>query len=197
MSLCLSSTRHGSSVTLITRCQEKVDVTNQCNFNLNATLQWWISQRRTTKSQMKIMNLRLDYIWSYFPHGNSAFGTSKENVTDSLFWHWFFSRRKQLRKKRNSYVKWFSLQSLGKSGVMMVGSWDDQYFKFVILKIIVKAENVLPHLSKQSFLSLHREKSRIFLGALRWNQKKNMIVTELKKNNNSLAQMMHAQINST
>lgn len=34
---------------------------------------------------------------------------------------------------------------------MMVGSWDDQYFTFVILKTIVKAENVLPHLSKQSF----------------------------------------------
>lgn len=48
---------------------------------------------------------------------------------------------------------------------------------------------------KAIILSLHREKSRIFLGALRWNQKKNMIVTELKKNNNSLAQMMHAQIN--
>jgi hypothetical protein len=28
-----------SSVTLITRCQEKVDVTNQRNFNSNATLQ--------------------------------------------------------------------------------------------------------------------------------------------------------------
>jgi hypothetical protein len=26
-----------SSVNLITKCQEKVDVTNQCNFNLNAT----------------------------------------------------------------------------------------------------------------------------------------------------------------
>jgi hypothetical protein len=147
MSLCLCSTRHGSSVTLITRCQEKVDVTNQHNFNLNAALQWWISQGRTTKSRLNIMNLRLDYIWSYFPHGNSAFGTSKENVTHSLFWHWFFL----WGEKKKTYVKWFSLQSLGKSGVMMVGSWDHPYFKFVILKIIVKAENVLPHLSKQSF----------------------------------------------
>jgi hypothetical protein len=43
-------------------------------------------------------------------------------------------------------------------------------------------------------LSLHREKSKIFLGICRWSQEKNMIVTELKKNN-SLAQMMHVQIN--
>lgn len=103
-----------SSVTLITRCQQKVDVTNQCNFNSNATLQWWISQRRTTKSRLNIMKLILDYIQSYFPHGNSAFGTSQENVTHSLFWHWFFLGENNWEKK-NSYVNWFSLWSLGKS----------------------------------------------------------------------------------
>jgi hypothetical protein len=33
-----------------------------------------------------------------------------------------FFQGKTTEEKKNSYVKWFPLQSLGKSGVMMVGS---------------------------------------------------------------------------
>lgn len=98
-------------------------------------------------------------------------------------------------EKKKTYVKWFSLQSLGKSGCDDGGLMRRPIFQICHFKNHCQSRECFAPFVKAIILSLHREKSRIFLGALRWNQKKNMIVTELKKNNNSLAQMMHAQIN--